>query len=33
MQGFMTAKFKQSETLVEKFSYSDQSASQIQLLL
>jgi hypothetical protein len=33
MQGFMTAEFKQAETLVEKFCHRDQSASQIRLLL
>jgi len=33
VQGFMTAKFKQAETLVEKFGHRDQSASQIRLLL
>jgi hypothetical protein len=33
VQGFMTAEFKRGETLVEKFSHRDQSASQIRLLL
>jgi hypothetical protein len=33
VQGFMTAEFKQAETLVEKFGHRDQSASQIRLLL
>jgi len=33
VQGFMTAKFKQAETLVENFGHRDQSASQIRLLL
>jgi hypothetical protein len=33
MQGFMTAEFKQAETLVEKFAHRDQSRSQIRLLL
>ncbi|KAF8491332.1 hypothetical protein F5888DRAFT_1057818 [Russula emetica] len=33
VQGFMTAEFKQAETLVEKFSHRDQSDSQIRLLL
>lgn len=33
VQGFITAKFKQAETLVEKFRHRDLSASQIRLLL
>jgi hypothetical protein len=33
VQGFMTAEFKQAETLVEKFVHRDQSDSQIRLLL
>jgi hypothetical protein len=33
VQGFMTAEFKQAETLVEKFVHRDQGASQIRLLL
>jgi hypothetical protein len=33
MQGFMTAEFKQADTLVENFVHRDQSASQIRLLL
>ena len=33
VQGFMTAEFKQAETLVEKFSHRDQGAPQIRLLL
>ena len=33
MQGFMTAEFKQEETLVENFDHGDLSASQIRLLL
>jgi hypothetical protein len=33
MQGFMTAEFKQSKSLVEQISRRDQSASQIRLLL
>ena len=33
IQGFMTAKFNQAETLVENFDHSDLSASQIRLLL
>jgi hypothetical protein len=33
MQGFMTAEFKQAETLVENFVDRDLSASQVRLLL
>ena len=33
MQGFMTAKFKQAETLIENFDYGDLSAMLIRLLL
>jgi hypothetical protein len=33
VQGFMTAEFKQAETLVEKFAHRDLSDSQVRLLL
>jgi hypothetical protein len=33
VQGFMTAEFKQAETLVEKFFRPDQTDAQIRLLL
>jgi hypothetical protein len=33
MQGFMTAKFKKAETLVDNFYHRDLSASQMRLLL
>jgi hypothetical protein len=33
MQGFMTAKFKKAETLVDNFLHRDLSASQMRLLL
>jgi hypothetical protein len=33
VQGFMTAEFKQAETLVEKFVHRDLSDSQVRLLL
>ena len=33
VQGFMTAEFKQAETLTDKFFHRDQSAPQIRLLL
>lgn len=33
VQGFMTAKFKRAEILVDKFNHRDLSASQIRLLL